>query len=355
MGFLDVQTGKSGVTPQRNYSVVRLKKDLFSRSNVGFIATNRDSASSGDPYNRAFGVDASFTFLEHLNVQGFATSSYTPGKTKDHRAGRVRATWDSDLFYWETNHLIVQRDFNPEMGWLPRRDMKKSQFKFDVKPRPKIRNIRQLFFRSSVDYFDNQAGELETRNQDFTFESLFESGDRVFVRYSHLFDRIRKTFDIQGIVSVSPGSYTWDSAQIRFTPSSNRRFSGDISFRRQWGFYGGQSSEVVWNPIWKASRNLSIAPSYQFNRVSVPLGKFSSHLINSQVNYAFTNRWLTSTTAQYSSLSRLTVMNFRLNYIYRPNDDFFLIYNESRTLAGGSVSNQWNRSIIAKITHSWEI
>src|SRR6185295_6803670 len=89
MGFLDVQTGKSGVTPQRNYSVVRLKKDLFSRSNIGFIATNRVSASPGDPYNRAFGVDASFTFLEHLNVQGFATSSYTPGKTKDHRAGRV--------------------------------------------------------------------------------------------------------------------------------------------------------------------------------------------------------------------------------------------------------------------------
>ena len=127
---------------------------------MGFIATNRDSASSGDPYNRAFGVDASFTFLEHLNVQGFATSSYTPGKSKDHRGVHSRATWDSDLFYWETNHLIVQRDFNPEMGWLPRRDMKKSQFKFDVKPRPKIRNIRQLFLRSSVDYLDNQACEL---------------------------------------------------------------------------------------------------------------------------------------------------------------------------------------------------
>jgi len=353
--MLDVQTGKSGITPQRNYSVIRVKKDILSRSNIGIIATNRDSATSGDPYNRAFGVDASFIFFEHLNVQGFATSSYSPGKSKDHMAGRVRATWDSDLFYWETNHLIVQRDFNPEMGWLPRRDMRKSQFKFDVKPRPKIRNVRQLFFRSSVDYFDNQAGELETRNQDFTFESLFESGDRVFVRYSHLFDRIRKAFDIQGVVSVSPGSYTWDSSQVRFTPSPNRRFSGDISYRRQWGFYGGQSSEVVWNPIWKASRNLSIAPAYQFNRVSIPSGKFKSHLINSQVNYAFNNRWLTSTTAQYSSLTRLTVMNFRLNFIYRPNDDFFLIYNESRTLAGGAVSNQWNRSIIAKITHSWEI
>jgi hypothetical protein len=354
LGLLDVQTGKSGNTPQRNFSVVRIKKDLLSRSNVGFIATNRDSANHGDPYNRAFGGDASFTFFEHLNIQGFATSSYTPGKNKDHAAGRIRATWDSDLFYWETNHLIVQRDFNPEMGWLPRRDMKKSQFKFDVKPRPRIRIVRQLFFRTSIDYFDNQAGQLDTRNQDFTFESLFQSGDRIFVRHSHLFDRVRKTFDIQGRVSVLPGSYTWDSDMIRFTPSPNRQFSGDVSIRRQRGFYGGESTEIAWSPLWKASKNLSLGPSYQFTRVSMPLGGFTSHLINSLVNYAFTNRWLTSTTAQYNNVARLVVVNFRLDYIYRPNDDFFLIYNESRTLSGGTVTSQWNRSIVAKLTHSWE-
>src|SRR5204863_8176297 len=109
---------------------------------------------------------------------------------------------------------------------------------FDVKPRPRIKGVRQLFFRSSVDYFDNQASELVPRNQDFTFESLFQNGDRIFARYSHLFDRIRKSFTIQNAVSVLPGSYTWDSAQFKFTPSSNRKFSGDISFRRQWGFYG---------------------------------------------------------------------------------------------------------------------
>src|SRR5262249_31381171 len=151
-------------------------------------------------------------FYEHFNVQGFATSSYTPGKTKDHWAGRLRSTWDSDLVYWEGTHLIVQREFNPEMGWLPRRDMQKSQLKFDLKPRPQSKTIRQLFFRSSLDYFTNQAGELDTRNQDFTFETLFQSGDRTFVRYSHLYDRIRKPFTIQNKIAVGTGSYTWESA-----------------------------------------------------------------------------------------------------------------------------------------------
>jgi hypothetical protein len=179
-----------------------VKKDILSRSNVGFIATNRDSATAGDPYNRAFGVDASFTFFEHLNIQAFATSSYTPGVVNDHLAGRIRGTWDSDLIYWESNHLIIQRHFNPEMGWLPRRDMKKSAVQIRCEPRPGIKGVRQLFFRSSVDYIDNQAGQLETRNQDFTFESLFQSGDRIFARYSHLYDRILTSFSIQNVVTV---------------------------------------------------------------------------------------------------------------------------------------------------------
>jgi hypothetical protein len=86
----------------------------------------------------------------------------------------------------------------------------------------------------------------------------------------------------------------------------------------------------------------------------LPQGEFTSHLINSQLNYSFNNRWLTSTTVQYNSLARLSAVNFRLNYIYRPGDDFFLIYNESRTLADGTIAGAWNRSVIAKITHSWD-
>jgi len=120
-----------------------------------------------------------------------------------------------------------------------------------------------------------------------------------------------------------PGSYAWDLTQIRFTSSPNRRLSGDLSFRHQRGFYGGRNTEVSWNPIWKANRNLSIAPAYQYNRLRLPNGEFDAHIVNNQINYAFSNRWLPATTAQYNGAARIAVVNFRLNYIYRPNDHFF--------------------------------
>jgi hypothetical protein len=298
-------------------------------------------------------VDANFIFLEHLTIQTFLASTFTPGKPDAHVAGRFRAFWDSDLVTANVQLGAIGANVNPEMGWLPRRDIKKSKWQFDWKPRPASSVIRQWFFRSNLDYILTMADELETRTQDLTAEALFHSGDRVVLRYFHYFDRIRRPFDIQGL-SVLPGSYTWDSAQFRFAPSPNRKLTGEVSARQQWGFYGGANTEVIVSPVWKASPNVSIGPAYQLTRVSLPLGKFTSHLINSQLNVAFSNRWLTATTVQHNSVARLTALNVRLNYIYRPGDDFFLIYNEVRTLADGSVTGSKNRSILAKITRSWD-
>lgn len=355
VGLLDVQTGAFGSIPPRNFAVARVKKDILSRSNVGAIVTNRDSGTSGDPYNRSLGLDGNFTFFEHFTIQSYLASTFSPGKNTDHWAGRFRSFWESDRLTANLQLGAIQRNVNAEMGWLPRRDVKKSKMQFDWKPRPKSKMVRQWFFRTNMDYIATMAGELETRNQDLILESLFHSGDRLVFRYSHFFDRIRKPFDIQGGVSVLPGSYTWDSFQFRFSPSPNRKLSGDLSVRQQWGFYGGANTEISWSPLWKASPNVSVGPAYQLSRVSLPQGTFTSHLINSQLNYAFSNRWLTATTVQYNSLARLTAVNFRLNYIYRPGDDFFLIYNGSNTVADGPVAGQSNRSLIAKITHSWDV
>jgi hypothetical protein len=205
----NAQTDADRGTPSRNFSVARVKKDLFARSNVGFIATNRDSTSPGDPYNRSFGVDGNFVFLEHLNAQAFAASTYSPGLSDDHWAGRIRTNWDSDRWFVNGEHLLIQRAVNPEMGWLPRRDMRKTKLQLDFKPRPRLPHVRQLFLRSNLDYITNQAGTLETRNQDGTFESLFQSGDRIIAKYIRLYDRIRRPFSIQNRVTVTPGIYEW--------------------------------------------------------------------------------------------------------------------------------------------------
>jgi hypothetical protein len=352
LGMMNLQTRESHGIPGRNFSVVRVKKDVFARSNVGAIVTNRQSARADDPYNRAVGADANFTFLDHLNVQSFATATYAPGQTDDPWAGRVRTYWDSDLIFANVEHLVIGEDFNPELGWVPRRDLRKTKAQFDLKPRPRSGSIRQLAFRTSVDYLTNRAGHLETRTQDVTGDVSFQSGDRFFVRYSRLFDRIDEPFQMQGLVPVPAGDYRWHTVLFHYFPSAHRALSGTVVGRKEWGFYGGSHTQIGWSPLLKLSKNVSMSPRYRFSHVTLPRGRFDSHLVNSQFNYAFSTRWLTSVTAQYNSTTDFVGINLRVNYIYRLGDDFFLVYNESKTVGVDGVPGRVNRSLIAKLTFS---
>ena len=68
------------------------------------------------------------------------------------------------------------------------------------------------------------------------------------------------------------------------------------------------------------------------------------------MNYSFSQKWLTRTTFLLNSQDNQYAVNFRLNYIFRPGDDLFIVYNETRTY--GSGSGLQNRALIVKVTYS---
>ena len=68
------------------------------------------------------------------------------------------------------------------------------------------------------------------------------------------------------------------------------------------------------------------------------------------MNYSFSQKWLTRTTFLLDSQGKEYTVNFRLNYIFRPGDDLFVVYNETRGY--GSVGGLLNRALIVKLTYS---
>ena len=126
-----------------------------------------------------------------------------------------------------------------------------------------------------------------------------------------------------------------------------------IRFNYESGFFDGRFIELLIEPQIKVSEALSFDFAYALNDVDLPQGDFTSQVINTRANYSFSNKWLTSYTIQYSNLDDFINFRFRLNYIYRPGDDIFFIYNEGRNvdeLESGLVG----RSILLKWTHSFD-
>jgi hypothetical protein len=101
----------------------------------------------------------------------------------------------------------------------------------------------------------------------------------------------------------------------------------------------------------KPTRNLSIDPGYEWNTIKLPGSpSFTVRQLNANLNYSFNQKWLTRTTILLNSQDKEYAANFRLNYIFRPGDDLFVIYNEVRTYGAGAELQ--NRALIAKITFS---
>ena len=353
IGLLNMQTGTEFGIEGSNFGVYRVKRNVLERSSIGAMFTNRQSSLDGD-YNRVFGADANFVFADHLNVQGFVAKTESPTLPEDDWSAFARILWDSDFLLAGAEYLLVQRNFNPEIGFVPRRDQRKTVLQVGVRPRPNSDLIRQFIFRTRMDFTQNQDGKQESMSYHFvTWETLFESGDRIMIDFHSNFERLFEPFPIRPDIIIPVGTYRGGDILVLVDGAPHRRIAGVemIRFSRDLGFFDGNATELIIQPQIKLTEALSFDLKYILNDVDIPQGAFTSHVINTRANYSFSNKWLTSYTVQYSSLDDFMNFRFRLNYIYRPGDDIFFIYNEGRNvdelnsgLVGRSFMLKWTRS-----------
>ena len=157
---------------------------------------------------------------------------------------------------------------------------------------------------------------------------------------------------IRGGGTVPIGDYSADTVNVMYRAFRGRPVSGNMTFEAG-EFYGGSQHSVNLSPQFKLSPNFSVEPGYRLTQASLPATRaFVLHQFNGTVNYSLSQRWLTRATLLYNSQDRQMAMNFRLNYIYRPGDDIFLVVNDTRISgAGGGLQN---RAIILKTTYSFD-
>lgn len=347
LGFLDVQTESSELEPWRNYAIGRVKRNVFSRSYVGAMATNLETEQSDD-YNRTAGFDSILVFFDHLTAVSFVARSWSPGVSEDSWATRpLKLTWESDLITANAEHMIIQRNFEAEMGFVPRSDMKQTIGDLTIQPRPDSEWIRSFTLGSNLTYITNQAGDLETRDQNLLLGTEWESGDRLRVNLGRNLERITEPFLLRDQLLIFPGTYRNNRVNVRFRTFPGRRISNFFGVGWE-DFWGGDRFSIEMSPNLILSDQVTVEIDYNFDEISLPQGQLTSHVINTIVRYNLTNSWLTSTTAQYDSSEELFNLNFRLNYIYRPGDDVFFVFNRTRT----NLSTDW--SVALKVTRSFD-
>ena len=357
LGIMDVRTRASGLNPYANYSILRVKRPLTPGSYIGFMATNKESGSPIDPYNRSAGVDAKFVIFRNLNLRGYYAKTWTQGLSGDNAAFGGRLTYANNWFNIYAGHGITERNFNTEVGFVTRTDDEPTIAQFTLTPRPHIDHIREIDLGGS--FFDdpNTLNQLVYREFNANGQVIFQNGSYVgFTPQDVTYQVITQPLHLYQNISIPVGSYRFANHQLNYHSSGERKIVYTGLF--QWGgYYSGTLKEAGLTADYHPNPHLALAVNDTLNVFRLPQGDFNIELAGVQVSYAF-NRFLNATTFIQANTADIQAVsaNFRIRYTFRPDSDLYVIYNAGnrfQSLVAGNPLEVREQKFAVKVTYSW--
>jgi len=338
--------------PGAQFSVLRVNRNVRSRSRVGVIATRRASLDSSMGVNYAFGADAALTFTNQASLQGYWAGTRTTGApASDQQSYRARFDFNADVAGVQAEHLYVGAAFSPDAGFVRRRAFRRSFGSARYSPRPQgLPSVRKLFFEGSADYYHDTSGRLESRELKGEFKIEFIGTDQLTVGYTESFERIDESFEVANGVSVPVGQYAFRQGQIDYMLSPSRPVSGFVSVTRG-EFYGGTITEVSWRGRAEFSSRLYAEPRLSVSRVSGPFGTGSNNVFGSRLTFTLTPRMFVGALLQFQSRSHSLSTNARFRWEYQAGSELFVVYSDGRGSETGRFPSRLdNRSLVVKVT-----
>ena len=360
VGALNLQAGdeRLSATEPTNFTVVRLRRDILRRSSVGAMLTNRSVSRVAPGSSQAYGVDGTFAFYDNVSFVGYFARTRVPGP--DHRekdaSYQGKFEYAADRYGLQLDHLLVEDNFLPEVGFLRRDNFRRSYLAGRFSPRPQsMESVRQFSLEASIDYIVTaDRGHLETRQNMLLFQTEFESSDRLTVTATDNYELLVEPFTPPGAdFSIPVGGYGFADFQVAYGIGQQRRVNGQVTVRRG-AYFGGDltSVELSQGRIGVLPR-MSVEPVVSFNWIDTPYGAYRTNLAVTRVNYAFNPRMFFSGLLQYNSAENSFSSNLRLRWEYSPGSELFAVYTDDRDVTGGLRPDRgWhlrNRGLVVKL------
>lgn len=324
VGAMNIQTDENDFLPSENFTVLRVRRDLLSRSSVGALFTNRQG---GGTYNRVFGADINLLFKRVWSLEGFLARVDEPEKKSGNDSAYGRFAYESDRFGAFYRYLDLGESFRPGVGFVRRPNSREHSGELRYSPRPSTPWLRQFHFKLPILYISNQQGFLETRERGFDFTTAFESGEELTFAIINSRESIAEPFELRPDIVISPGSYNNSRFETQFRTFRRRHTSLNLSYATG-GFWDGERDTIAVEANYRINTHLGFSGTYEVNWVVLPESSFTTHLASSRIQIAFRKEVVLMSLFQYNSENKHLSSNIRFNWIPKPGSDFFIVYNE---------------------------
>jgi hypothetical protein len=345
-----------------NYSVFRIKKDIFTRSSIGVMLLNKHHSNS-QYYNRSGGIDAIFPLTDRFTISGniAATTdliSKSIGINDRNLAGTFALDYKSDLWDFKVSHLSIQENFNAEMGFIRRTNIRKTSTELEYTPRPKSKtSIRQYKYEFQYEYLTNQRNRLLENGIRALFRIEFQNSSRVEIGFNHNSEYIDEEWEVRENLFIPVGTYRgWESYASVMTDESK-----DLSTRTFIGYgnyYTGNRLGIQPSFILKNFLKFRADIDLGYDHVKLPDGSFDIRTLGCRIYYFFSTNLYVKAYLQWkddkkaNDGNRIALSNILFRWIYKPGSNIYLVYNEGWNI-GPFVSQMSNRSVFLKFNYFW--
>jgi hypothetical protein len=313
-------------------SVGRVKRNLWSESWVGAIAT------IGDPLGRAGswlgGVDFTYAtshFRGNKNflvgLWGLATGRADLGK--DRTAGGFKIDYPNGLWDASIAYKRIGTDFDPSLGFVPRRGVHLANAGLDFSPTFASGPIRQMFFEFQPSIATDLSGRWESYRVFWApINWRFRSGDRIEFNANPTGERLDDMFEVADGVSITPGRYEWMRYRLELSTAQKRRLYAQLTW---WfgDFYSGKLDQYQWTGAWNPTPMFTIEFTGERNVGRLPEGAFTQTLTGTRLRINLSPDLSIASYVQYDSDSHLAGTNTRLRWTFKPVADLFVVYNHN--------------------------
>ncbi len=359
---VDRRTGET-ISQANNFTVVRVQREV-GRSNFGGMFVNRQGVGDlapADDYNRAYGLDLAWQATPNGKLFAFVARTDSPAsKGGSDYAGRAFYSYTNDLWSSNLGYAQVGEDFNPEVGFLPRRGYRQIEGRYNLSYQPiQWPWIRRISPHLRFNAFTDLENNLESSSGHWHF---FDIRTRQGARFGYLVetdqDRPKQPFtvfeDVTGRqVVIPPGEYAWTTWLFE----GNTDPSAPLSVRlvqRVGTFYDGD--QFGWDLTIGLRAGARLISEIGWNRddIKLPGGSFKNDLIPVTVTYAFTSLASLQGLIQYNRQTSTISSNIRLALLNRSGTGLFLVYNDRRDTSAFTRDELLGRSFIVKFTRLFD-
>lgn len=360
IGLLSMNTEKTATSPGNQYSVVRVRRNLFTGTDIGFILLDREGTSSGSDWNRVGGLDGNVRLPGNWDWNSYAVMSRKPGMSGGQYTYRSTFNHEGNFFHAKGGVLEVGDGFSDDLGYFRRTNTRKYLLDTGIRPRPAWltpMHLREMHPHIVWSYYEDLDGQMTAKTLHSGYTFFFSNGAYVEGSVNPNFQRIDAPFRIdRGAAPIPAGGYSWTTWQVKGTTNQSRPVSLQYTLIKGGLWSGTQLSEQLTLGLRHSVHfNGTLGVNHTAAKLDQPDGKFDALLWTARANYSFTTNMFFDALTQYDPRERLFNANMRFNLIHHPLSDLFVVVNHQRISTPDAPDVKPGVGVIVKYTQMFSL